>query len=48
MSPACEERCDFLKNYCEVMGEKMLRKVLPPEMIPTGVPPYNKKYYDKY
>ena len=45
LSPACEERTDFLKEYCEVMGEQLLRLVLPEEYFPEK---HLNTNYDKY
>lgn len=39
MSPACEERTDWLKTYLDVMGRDLLKIVLPDSYINYPVKP---------
>lgn len=39
MSPACEERTEWLRTYLDVMGRELLRIVLPDSYISNNVKP---------
>jgi hypothetical protein len=42
MSPACEERTDWLRSYLDVMGRDLLKIVLPDSYVSNSINPINK------